>query len=339
MREQLITSGRMNLGVDPVLHAWHWPIPFYLFLGGLAAGLLFFAAYKVLAGKEKDFPTAVMFGPVVALAAIVIGLMALIYDLHHPFFAWQLFTTFRIESPMSWGAWTLMVASVVNAIWIFSYLKKMFPKFDVRNPLIKKLVLKFVVLTETDESINWEWKHKFVNTIEDYSIQWRKAWAWVMIILAVILGVYTGILLSAFNARPLWNTALLGPLFLTSGLSTGAALLMIMSKTHYEKITFSKIDILLIVIELFFITHMFMGFLAGSEVKAEAAHYFMGGEFTITFWVNVIIIGLVVPAILEVLELLDFKIPVIIPGLMIIWGGMMFRFIMVDAGQVIRFLY
>ena len=145
--------------------------------------------------------------------------------------------------------------------------------------------------------------------------------------------------MSAFNARPLWNTAILGPLFLTSGLSTGAALLMILSKTKFEKHTFSRIDILLIVIELFFIIHMFMGFLAGSQVKAEAAHYFLGGEFTVVFWINVVIIGLIIPAILEVLELLKFKIPVIVPGLLIIWGGLMFRFIMVDAGQITRFLY
>ena len=32
------------------------------------------------------------------------------------------------------------------------------------------------------------------------------------------LGIYTGILLSAMVARPLWNSAVLGPLFLFSGL-------------------------------------------------------------------------------------------------------------------------
>lgn len=337
MREELIISGRMNPGIDPVLHGWHWPIPFYLFVGGLAAGLLFFAALKVIAGKEKDFPTAVTIGPIIALAAIMLGLIALIYDLHHPLYAWQLFTTFRIESPMSWGAWTLLGASFVNVIWIFSFLKEIFPTFNLKENFVKKVLLFFIV--ETEGKVNWDWKHKILKTAEEYSVKWRKAWAWVMIILAVILGVYTGILLSAFNARPLWNTALLGPLFLTSGLSTGAAMLMILSKTHFEKMTFSKIDILLIVIELFFITHMFMGYLAGSQVKAEAAHYFMGGEFTVTFWINVIILGLVIPLILETMELFHVKIPIIVPGLLILWGGMMFRFIMVDAGQVIRYLY
>jgi len=339
MREELITSGRMNPNIDPVLHVWHWHIPLYLFLGGLAAGLLFFAAYYVISGKDKQFPTAVKYGPVIALIAIIIGLIALVLDLKHPAYFWQLYTTIRLESPMSWGAWTLLVIAFINVIWIFSYMKELFPNFNLRIKFFRKAMKIFILEKESKSELNWDWKHKILQNFEKYTIDKRKAWAWVLIVFAVILGVYTGILLSAFNARPLWNTALLGPLFLTSGLSTGAALLMILSKTHFEKISFSKIDLLLIIIELFFITHMFMGYLAGSEVKAEAAHYFLGGEFTVTFWVNVIIIGLLIPAILESLELLNFKVPVIIPGLMILWGGLMFRFIMVDAGQIIRYLY
>ena len=41
MKEELIISGRENMLVDPQLHIWHWPISLYLFLGGLAAGILF----------------------------------------------------------------------------------------------------------------------------------------------------------------------------------------------------------------------------------------------------------------------------------------------------------
>ncbi len=55
MREELITSGRMIPNIDPHLHVWHWQIPLYLFLGGLAAGLMFFAAYYTIAGKENKF--------------------------------------------------------------------------------------------------------------------------------------------------------------------------------------------------------------------------------------------------------------------------------------------
>ena len=43
MQEELFTSGRNIPNIDPSLEIWHWPISVYLFLGGLAAGLLFFA--------------------------------------------------------------------------------------------------------------------------------------------------------------------------------------------------------------------------------------------------------------------------------------------------------
>jgi len=337
MNEELIISGRMNPYIDPHLEVWEWQIPLYLFLGGLAAGLLFFAAYFVITGKEKKYPTTVKYGPIVAFFAISIGLISLLLDLKHPMYFWQLYTTIRIDSPMSWGAWVLLVITFIALIWIFSYLKESFPKCTCKVGFIKNLLGIIIVKNEKDES--WEWKYPWMKTFEEYAQKNRYARAWIMAILSVILGVYTGILLSAFNARPLWNTAILGPLFLTSGFSTGAAMLMIMSKSHEERLSYSRIDLFLIVIELFFITHLFMGFLASSQVKVEAAHYFMGGEFTVTFWVNVIILGLVLPAILEVMELLKYKIPVIIPGLLILWGGVMFRFIMVEAGQIIRYLY
>ncbi len=336
MNEELIISGRMNPYIDPHLEVWEWQIPLYLFLGGLAAGLLFFAAYFVMTGKEKKYPTTVKYGPIVAFIAIIIGLMALLIDLKHPLYFWQLYTTIRIDSPMSWGAWVLLITTFVSLIWIFSYLKEAFPKYSCKIGFIHNLLGIFIVKND-DES--WKWKYPWLDTFEKYAQSNRYAWAWVMAVLSVILGVYTGILLSAFNARPLWNTAILGPLFLTSGFSTGAAMLMIMTKNHEERLSYSRIDLFLIIIELFFITHLFMGFLASSQVKVEAAHYFLGGEFTVTFWVNVIILGLVLPAILEAMELLKYKIPVIIPGLLILWGGVMFRFIMVEAGQIIRYLY
>ena len=47
--------------------------------------------------------------------------------------------------------------------------------------------------------------------------------------LGVGIGIYTGILLNTMVARPLWNSAILGPLFLFSGLSAGAAMMHIAS--------------------------------------------------------------------------------------------------------------
>ncbi len=313
MREELFVSGRDIPNIDPFLNIWHWQIPLYLFLGGLAAGILFFAGLFTVTGKEKEMETTVKWATFLVPVALILGLIALFLDLKHKLYFWQLYTTIRMESPMSWGAWTLMFITPLSMIWVAAYLKEVIP--------------------------GWKWKFKVLENSDKWVNQNRKPLAWLMMIFALILGIYTGILLSAFNARPLWNNSILGPLFLVSGMSTGIATIMWMSKNHEERKTLGKIDLALIGIELFLITHMIMGFMAGPSVQIEAAGLFLGGQFTVSFWVFVIILGLIFPAILEVLELTGIKIPIAIPALLILIGGLVFRFIMVEAGQITRYLY
>lgn len=313
MNEELFVSGRNNLMVDPQLHIWHWPIPLYLFLGGLAAGILFFAALYYILGKEKEFATAVRKAPFVAPFALVLGLTALFFDLRHKAFFWQLYTTIRLESPMSWGAWTLLVITVASFIWCALHIKDIFPRFD--------------------------WKYKFLKELEVFFNSHKLALAWVILIFAIITGIYTGILLSAFNARPLWNTSVLGPLFLASGISAGAATIILMSKDAKERQLFTKIDLMVLGIEMFLIVHMFMGFLAGTQVQIEAAGLFLGGDYTMAFWIFVVFLGIILPAVLDIMELRGYHIPAVAPGILVLLGGIIFRFVFVFAGQISRWLY
>lgn len=313
MKEELFVSGRNIPNIDPYLNIWHWQIPIYLFLGGLAAGILFFAGVFTILGKEQKMSATVKKAPMIVPFALIFGLFMLFLDLKHKLYFWQLYTTIRLESPMGWGAWVLMIMTPISIIWAASYVRELFPK--------------------------WDWKFKFLYTFEAWVIRNRKIIAWPMAIYAVILGIYTGILLSAFNARPLWNTAILGPLFLVSGMSTGAASIIMMSKDHKERKIMGRIDILLIIIELFFIVHLFMGFLAGPEVQIEAANLFLGGRFTAPFFAFVVMLGLIFPVVLEILELNGFKVPIYIPAILVLIGGLVFRFLMVEAGQITRYLY
>jgi len=313
MQEELFTSGRNIPHIDPSLEIWHWPISLYLFLGGLAAGLLFFAALFTLLGKDKEYPTAVKFASVIPPIALTVGLLALVYDLTHKLYTWQLYMTIRIESPMSWGAWVLLIVTPLSFLWVISYYSELFPK--------------------------WKLKFEFLDKFENFLKENRKYMAMALIPLTIILGVYTGILLSAFNARPLWNNAILGPLFLTSGLSTGAAAIILLAKTAKEKYLFGKIDLVLIIIELGLIIHMLMGMYAGSEVQIEAMQLLVGGEFTLMFFGFVVILGLIIPGILEFIELAGYKVPAAVPALLVILGGLIFRFVMVEAGQITRYLY
>ena len=78
---------------------------------------------------------------------------------------------------------------------------------------------------------------------------------------------------------------------------------------------------------------------AGSAVQLEALDIFIGGEYTVMFFVFVIILGLIFPAILEGIELLGYKVPVAIPAILILLGGLVFRMVMIEAGQLTRYLY
>ena len=313
MKEEIFASGRNIPNIDPYLNIWHWQIPGYLFLGGLAAGILLFASFFTIMGKEHKMEATVKKAPMIVPFALMLGLFFLFLDLKHKLYFWQLYTTVRLESPMSWGAWVLMAITPLSILWAASYLRELFPK--------------------------WDWKYDVLKKSEKWLIANRILLAWPLAILSVILGIYTGILLSAFNARPLWNTSILGPLFLVSGMSTGAAVIMLMSKDHKERKIIGRIDILLIVVELFFIIHLFMGFLAGSEAQINAANLFLGGKFTAPFFTFVVVLGLIFPAVLEILELKGFKMPIIVPALLILLGGLIFRFLMVEAGQITRYLY
>lgn len=319
MQEEIFVSGRNIPNIDPHLHIWHWQISLYLFLGGLAAGILFFAALFYLLKKEDEMPATIKKATIIAPIALIIGLSALFFDLSHKLYFWQLYTTIRLESPMSWGAWVLLITTPLSILWVFSYYREVYPKLENSLQIFNKL--------------------KFLEPIEKFIIKNRKNMAIALIPLTLILGIYTGILLSAFNARPLWNNSILGPLFLTSGLSTGAAGILLFAKSHFEKSIISKIDIALIFIEISLIIHMLMGMYAGSQVQLEALEILTNSSYTLLFFGFVVILGLIVPLVLEISEIVGYKIPVIAPAMLILIGGLIFRIVMVNAGQLTRYLY
>lgn len=307
MNEDVITSGRMNHLIDPHLQVWEWQIPSYLFLGGLAAGILFFAGLYTLRHKEEEYPTAVKIAPLLVPVLLSIGLLFLFLDLKHKLYFWQLYTTIRFQAPMSWGAWTLLLMFPLSVIWASLHIKELFPR--------------------------WDWKYEAIKT----SVKWlegqKKLMAWGLVILSIILGVYTGVLLSAFNARPLWSTSILGPLFLVSGISAGAAAIVLLSKSKEERHKFARIDLGLIAVELALIMHMFMGFLANTQSQIDAAHLFLGGDYTAPFWIFVVGMGLLLPAAMEVMEMFGKKMPYQAPPILVLLGGIMLRFIICYAGQ------
>ena len=94
-----------NHHIDPSLHIWGWEIPVYLFLGGLAAGLLVLPALLEMSKGDRRLSGSVQFMPFAALALISLGMVALFLDLEYKVHVWRFYLALMPASPMSWGSW------------------------------------------------------------------------------------------------------------------------------------------------------------------------------------------------------------------------------------------
>ncbi len=165
----------------------------------------------------------------------------------------------------------------------------------------------------------------------------------------------------AMGARPLWNSSLLGPLFLFSGLSTAAALLhgiLILTMPDDEWPAFADFlisslqnlvqarpldpkvapvlagaDNSFLTIELALLVLFLIGHVTSTDVHQQAAGLLLGGPYTAVFWVLVIGAGIVIPLILQTLELTNRIRHTLAPSVLVIFGGIALRFILVYAGQ------
>ncbi len=311
MLEQILITARDNPHVDPVMHIWGWEISVYLFLGGLTAGVMFFSALMLLLKKDEEAPFAVNGLALLAPIVLSLGMTALFFDLEFKFHVYRFYLTFRPTSPMSYGAWILILVYPVSILQILSTFREGYPVFGA-------------LLGEFRPG-RW---------LLDISERYRRPIAWAAIPIALALGIYTGVLLSAFSARPFWNTGLLGPLFLVSGLSTGAALTALIAREHSEKRLFTLIDAGLIVVELAIVGLLLVNLATGARPQLDALAHLMGGDFTLAFWGAFVALGLLIPLLLEALEVKGMarRFALMAPVLVLL-GGYVLRVVAVDLGQ------
>jgi formate-dependent nitrite reductase membrane component NrfD len=153
------------------------------------------------------------------------------------------------------------------------------------------------------------------------------------ILLGASLGVYTGVLLGTMAARPLWSSALLGPLFLVSGLSTGAAFMLLFGLTDAERKSLGRADMALIVIELAVLSLWMIGLGTGGASSQGALALIFGGPYTAAFWTLVVALGLIAPLAGEWVEFKHDAVPGRGTAILVLIGGFALRWILVFAGQ------
>lgn len=126
----------------------------------------------------------------------------------------------------------------------------------------------------------------------------------VNLVLAVLVMIYTGVLLGASRPIAFWNTAMLPLLFLVSACSTGVMAVILLVPSSASAAIFkllSKVDLALIVLEgialIFYIQASHR-----TEESRVSANLLLKGRLSTSFWFGLVAIGLVIPLALEIWE-------------------------------------
>ncbi len=175
---------------------WKWYIPFYFFLGGVAGGAALLGALAELFGGRRHRAT-VRHARYLSLLLSILCPLLLIADLGRPERFHHMLRVFKLSSPLNVGTWILSAFGLCSG------------------------ALAARQAAEDDFIIRRRSRlGRMVRAVPPAPITALHG------LLGVCLGGYTGVLLAA-TAVPLWQSggALLGPLFLSDAVTSGAAAL------------------------------------------------------------------------------------------------------------------
>ncbi len=304
---------RHNQLLDPHLYIWGWQIPIYLFLGGMAAGVMIIAAVMPRRIELHRQSRAMRLLPFLAPLLLSLGMLALLLDLELKLHVFRFYTALRITSPMSWGAWILVL--IYPATLALGAARLSIDDILRLNPRWPRLARVVAAVCS--------WARRNATALERLNMA-----------LGIALGAYTGILLATLAARALWSSMWLAPLFLVSGFSAGAAAAMLLPVTREERELLRRWDVAAIAAEAVVLAIYFIDLAAdgGARGRAAAALLF-GGPYTAVFWAVVVVAGLCVPLTLETIESKRHLNPALAVPVLLLIGGLALRWIFVLAGQ------
>ncbi|MFV2033603.1 MAG: NrfD/PsrC family molybdoenzyme membrane anchor subunit [Halocynthiibacter sp.] len=329
--------------MDEIL--WGLPVIGYLFLAGVGAGALTVSGSVLLRGGAggfagKHFQIA-RYGALLAPLPLIVGTAMIIFELgtfqaaiENGEFALlfkfvYLFLTINL-SPMSIGSWLLAVCILLSLVYAYTFLSRDAAPGDDRSNLRRRL-------------------------------------AWIVIPLGISVAVYTGVMLGVMPARPFWNTPMLALLFLVSALSGGTAGILLLKaiinpnsnhasaeqegaaaqveRAGQSEYLLASSDLVFIAFEFLaiFLFLIFAQMAVGAQGEALKV-ILPGGELALLFWGGVVLVGLVIPVIIElryVVPTLVYHKPYMAPrnveilvAVIVLAGAFLLRYVVVIAGQI-----
>jgi formate-dependent nitrite reductase membrane component NrfD len=315
---------------------WNWIVAIDLFAAGLSAGAFIISATAYFIGRER-YETITRIGAYIAPFPVLVGIIALIYDLERPHLFWKLFLTFQPNSVMSLGAWLLLFFSIFSIMHFYLWLPE---KYDYLKVIPAVKSNRFLSLYRGDNLT------KIRGLVAGFGIP-----------ISIGVGIYTGVLLGALTARPFWNNPMLPMLFLISSMKTGSASIcfvgcfikgfrgMTRDQINTNKFMINSIDFTLMIFFIIAVFLFILGLYVSPRSSVAAVHLIMGGEFTFLFWTLVVGVGILLPLALGVYELIPHYIEQVelrehnpwISGIIttsVLIGGFVMRYVVIYAGQM-----
>jgi formate-dependent nitrite reductase membrane component NrfD len=233
---------------------------------------------------------------------------------------------------MSIGSWLLAIFILISLLYLYASLSA-----QQRMQWVAKLP-------------RWIPRQRLSNL--DLS-PWRRILAILGLPVSVGVGIYTGVLLGAVQSRPFWNTSLVAQLFLFSALSSGCAALLLALLLQRKPLELGELrllytlDICALSLELFVVLpYVIHGQLSVQAVR-DSLHLILGGPFTLAFWLLFFGLGLLLPLLMEIREVIPVllsasnvrhgKVFASLAAALVLAGGFLLRYIFVYAGQISAF--
>ncbi|MEA5019694.1 MAG: NrfD/PsrC family molybdoenzyme membrane anchor subunit [Gordonibacter sp.] len=238
---------------------WGPLIAWYLFLAGASAGAFLTAAFV-----EAKYPDSVKMrvaGRIIAPVFVAIGLVMLMVDAE---------------------------AGLMNPLRFF---------YLIANPgSVMTLGVYFICIYMPVALVS--------AVLEIMKKRVPKWLTWIGIVFAFAVAAYTGFLLGVVKAYPLWNNAVLPLLFVVSALSAGLAATslvgLVVDRERFEQMWLvKKSHVILSVVELIVLFSMLVIVGSGSFEGAASVHALVAGQYAPAFWAGIVLLGLVVPFIIE----------------------------------------
>lgn len=293
----------------PVYINWRWEVVLYLWLAGIAGGayLAAFAADRFSGGRYREL---VRMATYLAVILAGLGALSLILELGRMERFWHIFTRFNLVTAYGQPLQPMSMGS-----WI----------------------LLFFTIAGAVRIAGW----------------WTKALGrrvmaileWVTLVLAGLLILYTGVLLSATN-QPLWrDSPVIEAVFVSSAVATGLAALILLGLSGVGEAVSSeamarlrRVMVVVIVLQMVALAGFLVWLSAAGPAAAQAVAVIITGSLGLAFWLGLVILGLLVPLGIEIWAWRGARMPqamVILSSALVLLGGLVLRAVVVFGGQMV----